>query len=406
MPEPDTTPAADVHACNNCEGIDPGSCLMNPGRGEPDNPAATALARHIADHPMSTVQAAFRLLGGRLDIDVQDHVGTPGCDCGHDEMDTQWHANDCAWKTTAGAAGDTGANDPYQVWPLARILREVAVGSDDWPWEEEWVDLDRRHKETGYLAKLEQQIRENGITMPVLIGSDGRLWDGHHRLRIASRLGIEYVPVEIAKPTPEPASNSDLTADEAQDAVAFTREMCDIADRKGTPVTTARVREWLKGPRPGHRVSFPPPPAVHCEGTLGRTETGATTANPQATPGGAGGRGADAAALEGALRRVRDELDRIAALPTVTTDDGHADRFSTGARWTLRLIRAALTQPAPEPGGGAPGAAVPECAHQSWELRRPSGWTDDMPPGNRFCTDCGEPLPRTHTAGDHDREGQ
>jgi hypothetical protein len=91
-----------------------------------------------------------------------------------------------------------------QVWPLNRILTEVRCGSQDWPWEEEWADLDRRHAETGYLVTLEQQIRENGITMPVLIGSDGRLWDGHHRLRIAVRVGIPYVPVEIVSPT-EPA---------------------------------------------------------------------------------------------------------------------------------------------------------------------------------------------------------
>ncbi|MER7971040.1 hypothetical protein ABTX35_18935 [Streptomyces sp. NPDC096080] len=31
----------------------------------------------------------------------------------------------------------------------------------------------------------------------MLIGSDGRLWDGHHRLRIAVRLGIDHVPVEL-----------------------------------------------------------------------------------------------------------------------------------------------------------------------------------------------------------------
>ncbi|MFD5708747.1 ParB N-terminal domain-containing protein, partial [Bacillus subtilis] len=74
---------------------------------------------------------------------------------------------------------------------------EVRCGSQEWSWDEEWADLDRRHAETGYLAKLEQEISENGITMPVLIGSDGRLWDGHHRLRIAVRRGIGYVPVEI-----------------------------------------------------------------------------------------------------------------------------------------------------------------------------------------------------------------
>jgi len=87
-----------------------------------------------------------------------------------------------------------------QVWPLTRVLTDVRCGSQDWTWDEEWADLDQRHAETGYLITLEQQIRENGITMPVLIGSDGRLWDGHHRLRIAVRLGIGYVPVELTRP--------------------------------------------------------------------------------------------------------------------------------------------------------------------------------------------------------------
>ncbi|MGW5352222.1 hypothetical protein ACWERV_17135 [Streptomyces sp. NPDC004031] len=59
---------------------------------------------------------------------------------------------------------------------------------------------------------------------------------------------------------PDPA---ELTADEArqvaddlgrelyaaQDALAFVREMCDIADRDHRPVTTADVRAWLDGPK-------------------------------------------------------------------------------------------------------------------------------------------------------------
>ena len=96
------------------------------------------------------------------------------------------------------------AETVVQEWPLARVLAEVRCGSQDWPWEDEWADLARRHAATGYLETLEQLIRENGITMPVLIGSDGRLWDGHHRLCIAVRLGIENVPVEIV-PAATPA---------------------------------------------------------------------------------------------------------------------------------------------------------------------------------------------------------
>ncbi|MFE3123894.1 hypothetical protein ACFXHD_10775 [Streptomyces hydrogenans] len=38
------------------------------------------------------------------------------------------------------------------------------------------------------------------------------------------------------------------------------------------------------------------------------------------------------------LDQVRAELDRIAALPTVTADDGQADTFAAGARWAIRMI--------------------------------------------------------------------
>lgn len=95
-----------------------------------------------------------------------------------------------------------------QVWPLARVLTEARCGSEDWTWDEEWADLDRRHAESGYLAKLEQDIRANGITMPVLIGTDGRIWDGHHRLRIAVRAGIGYVPVEVPAAVSQPGKEA------------------------------------------------------------------------------------------------------------------------------------------------------------------------------------------------------
>lgn len=67
-----TPPTPVPHACDNCEGIDPASCLANPDWQQPDNPDATALARHIADQPISVVQAACRLLGMRLNLRVQD----------------------------------------------------------------------------------------------------------------------------------------------------------------------------------------------------------------------------------------------------------------------------------------------------------------------------------------------
>lgn len=38
---------------------------------EPDNPSADSLARHIADHPISTIQAALRILGWRVSFSIE-----------------------------------------------------------------------------------------------------------------------------------------------------------------------------------------------------------------------------------------------------------------------------------------------------------------------------------------------
>lgn len=37
---------------------------------EPDNPSADSLARHIADHPISTIQAAMRILGWKVSFEL------------------------------------------------------------------------------------------------------------------------------------------------------------------------------------------------------------------------------------------------------------------------------------------------------------------------------------------------
>jgi hypothetical protein len=123
-----------------------------------------------------------------------------------------------------------------QVWPLARVLSEVRCGSQDWTWEEEWADLDERHAATGYLEKLEAQIRENGITMPVLVGNDGRLWGGHHRLRIAVRSGIPYVPVEIT-------SGAQGAADD-REARSYSRGVEDMREAAVKALLAEDTAEW------------------------------------------------------------------------------------------------------------------------------------------------------------------
>lgn len=79
--------------------------------------------------------------------------------------------------------------------PLAALLQVVRDG-DEHGWS---VEFDRLWSEQqGYMDMLATSIQQDGIRMPILIGSDGRVWDGHHRLAVADRLGLEAVPVEWA----------------------------------------------------------------------------------------------------------------------------------------------------------------------------------------------------------------
>jgi hypothetical protein len=100
-------------------------------------------------------------------------------------------------------------------------------------------------------------------------------FDALHRLGEEMRTALEKLRRESATqsasgsggvagetPQPDPAAE-ELTAEEAralvdqmgldlyraQDAIEVARECCDIADREQRPVTTADVREWLKGDR-------------------------------------------------------------------------------------------------------------------------------------------------------------
>ncbi|MET8693606.1 hypothetical protein ABZV65_13805 [Streptomyces bauhiniae] len=48
-----------------------------PEPREPENPTAYALARHIADHPLSTIQAAFRYLNAPLEVELREAPAAP-----------------------------------------------------------------------------------------------------------------------------------------------------------------------------------------------------------------------------------------------------------------------------------------------------------------------------------------
>lgn len=93
-----------------------------------------------------------------------------------------------------------------------------------------------------------------------VIGEDFTCGGCALRKRIAALLAVPSAPA---------ATDLELTAEEArsladglglelyraQDALAFVEECCVIADREGRTVTTAAVREWLKGARCGRQLA-------------------------------------------------------------------------------------------------------------------------------------------------------
>ena len=90
------------------------------------------------------------------------------------------------------AADQTPATPIAGAMALADLLANFLDG-DERGWAAEFDFLRREHAE--HIEQLATSIREDGITTPILLGNDGRVWDGHHRLCVADALGLVRVPV-------------------------------------------------------------------------------------------------------------------------------------------------------------------------------------------------------------------
>ncbi len=109
--------------------------------------------------------------------------------------------------------------------PVASILRNFRPGSYDppWTWDDEERDILGREclccGEPGhYQQALEEHLAAVGeVRQPVCLGPDGRVWDGHHRIVAARRLGFEYLPVEHGTADDEAGANQDRTFSGASD---------------------------------------------------------------------------------------------------------------------------------------------------------------------------------------------
>lgn len=106
----------------------------------------------------------------------------------------------------AGGASVTGrhttdAADVLVSKPLSQILTFWRPGSHDWTWKEEFADL-IDHPVT---EEIRRRVDAEGFGFidhlaPVMLGSDGRVWDGHHRICLAIEQGRDSLMVEIVDP--------------------------------------------------------------------------------------------------------------------------------------------------------------------------------------------------------------
>lgn len=81
---------------------------------------------------------------------------------------------------------------------LNALLEVFSVGSGPWSWGEEFSRI--RHDDR--TLDLIQGLPEEGMRESILLGSDGRVWDGHHRIVAAMYLGINRVPVAFSGAEP------------------------------------------------------------------------------------------------------------------------------------------------------------------------------------------------------------
>jgi hypothetical protein len=83
----------------------------------------------------------------------------------------------------------------YDTIHVDELMKRYRPGSSDWSWAEEFVDIIDHDWEKIYI--LLHKIKRSGFLTPVLLGNDGRIWDGHHRILVAHILSLD-VPVEYA----------------------------------------------------------------------------------------------------------------------------------------------------------------------------------------------------------------
>ena len=93
--------------------------------------------------------------------------------------------------------------------PVSHIVTFWQPGSHDWTWADEYADLIG----DPVTERVRERVNSEGIAFaddyaPVMLGSDGRVWDGHHRIVLAIEQRIPSLMVEVVTPPDEAGSDA------------------------------------------------------------------------------------------------------------------------------------------------------------------------------------------------------
>lgn len=87
--------------------------------------------------------------------------------------------------------------DPQHVKIVStKSVLDLFMPGDADAWFDSFKKIRELHQADDYLLSLRESIQLEGMRDPIVLGSDGCVWDGHHRLSIATgALALSKVPI-------------------------------------------------------------------------------------------------------------------------------------------------------------------------------------------------------------------
>lgn len=84
--------------------------------------------------------------------------------------------------------------------PVAQIVTFWRPGSREHSWADEYAELMADPYTAGVLARIDSEGFDFADDIaPVMLGNDGRVWDGHHRICLAIKRGVHSLMCDVVK---------------------------------------------------------------------------------------------------------------------------------------------------------------------------------------------------------------